>query len=112
MILFYESKRRGNGRGAVVAIARIVNSIILAKKQLETKTDKRLVVENVGKFSATEDVLLTTFDNLLTFPSIVSIKQLKKIGAVGGANLISAQSLPHDLVTKILTYAWPTNHVQ
>lgn len=106
-IVFYESKRKGSGRGAAVAIARIVNSVLVAKSQLKSKSDKRLVVDSVEVFSATDDVLLTTFDNLMTFPNPVGFDILKKLSAVGGANLVSAVSLSSEQITSILTCGWP-----
>lgn len=105
-ILFYESMRKGNGRGAVIAVARIVNSVLVAKSQLSPKTDKRLVIDSVEGFSVTDDVLLTTFDNLLAFPKPVRFAELKKLNAVGGANLVSAVSISNQQVTRILDQGW------
>lgn len=111
-IIFYESKRKGSGRGAAIAVARIVNSVLIAKSQLNSKSDKRLVVDSVEGFSATDDVLLTTFDNLITFPTPVSFDTLKKLDAVGGANLVTAVSLSSEQITSILTCGWPSGKVQ
>ncbi|MER8992250.1 GNAT family N-acetyltransferase [Mesorhizobium sp. M0678] len=111
-IVFYESKRKGNGRGAAVAVARIVNSILIAKSQLNSKSDKRLVIDSVESFSATDDVLLTTFDNLMAFPSPVGFETLKKLDAVGGANLVSAVSLSSEQITFILTCGWPGGKIK
>jgi ribosomal protein S18 acetylase RimI-like enzyme len=105
-IIFYESKRKGNGRGAAVAVARIVNSVLMAKSQLDAKSDRRLVVDCVDDFSATNDVLVTTFDNLMVFPTPVGFNTLKSLNAVGGANLVSAVSLSSEQITSILTNGW------
>lgn len=105
-IIFYESKRTGNGRGAAVAVARIVNSVVLPKSQLEARNDKRLVIDSAEKFSATDDVLLTTFDNLMAFPTPVVLDMLRKLNAVGGANLVSAVSLSSEQIDSILTCGW------
>jgi ribosomal protein S18 acetylase RimI-like enzyme len=111
-IIFYESKRSGNGRGAAVAVARIVSSVVVRKTELNASSDKRLVIEDAGQFSATDDVLLTTFDNLLPFPRLVPIRRLKQLGAVGGANLVSAQPIPNNQITMILTDAWAASNAQ
>jgi hypothetical protein len=47
---------------------------------------------------------------VLPFP--VSLKELKKIGAAGNANLISAVSLSSDQITQILTLGWPSKNAK
>jgi hypothetical protein len=105
-IIFYESKRTGNGRGAAIAVARIINSVVVSKSQLHAKSDPRLVVDSVEDFSTTDDVLVTTFDNLMAFPKPVDFSALKKLNAVGGINLVSAVPLTSDQVTSILNDGW------
>ncbi|MDX8502866.1 hypothetical protein RFM99_31360 [Mesorhizobium sp. VK4C] len=105
-IIFYESKGKGNGRGAAVAVARIVNSIVVSKSQLDPKSDRRLVIDKSDGFSATDDLLLTTFDNLMAFPSPVTFGTLKRFDAVGPANLISAVSLSSEQIDSILANGW------
>jgi hypothetical protein len=100
-IIFYESRGDGDGRGAAVAAARIVNSIVVAKSQLNQKSDA-LVVDDVEEFSATDDVLLTTFGSLMRFAYPVSLRKLKEFRSTGAANLISAVSLSSDQMTSIL----------
>lgn len=105
-IFFYESKRQGNGRGAVVAVARIVDSVVVRKNDVPKDGRRRLVVDNVDAFSASEDVLLTTFDNLFVLPNAVPFNALKKIDAIGRANLVTAVSLYSRQITKILSQGW------
>lgn len=104
-ILFYESSRTG-GRGAVVAVGRIVDRTLQPKTALSAESQRRLVVEDVDAFSATDDVLITSFDNLLMLPTPVPLSYLKSIGAAGKANLISAVSLSGEKITQILTQGW------
>lgn len=110
-IIFYESKRKG-GRGAAVAVARIINSIVVSKSQLDPKSDKRLVIDSVDNLSATDDVLLTTFDNLMAFPNPVTFNKLKKLDAVGRTNLVSAVSLSSEQIDSILTCGWSSGKIQ
>ncbi|MGB5950369.1 MAG: GNAT family N-acetyltransferase [Parvibaculum sp.] len=111
-IIFYESKGKGSGRGAAVAVARIVNSIVVPKSQLNPKSDKRLVIDTADGFSATDNVLLTTFDNLMVFPAPVAFDALKRFGAVGPTNLVSAVSLSSEKIDSILTCAWSNGKIQ
>ena len=105
-IVFYESKRTSGGRGAAVAVARIVNSVVVSKSHLNTKKDDRLVIDSPDEFSATEDVLLTTFDNLMIFPSPVSLGALRRLGVIDGANLVSAAPVSNVQLSEILSAGW------
>jgi GNAT superfamily N-acetyltransferase/predicted nucleic acid-binding protein len=105
-IIFYESKGKNNGRAAAVAVARIVNSIVVPKTQLKPKSDKRLVIDDADDFSSTDSVLLTTFDNLMVFPLPVSFDTLKRLDAVGPTNLVSAVPLSSEKIDSILVSGW------
>lgn len=111
-MIFYESKRSGNGRGAAVAVARILNSVVVKKSLLNPKTDRRLVVESVEDFSSSDDVLLTVFDSLMALPNPVSFDVLKSLDAVGGANLVSAASLTSNKIASILNLGWSFGKVR
>lgn len=105
-IIFYESKRDRQGIGAVIAVARIVDAVISKKRDLSLEDSRRLVVENVEDFSSSEDVLLTTFDNLMQLPKPVPVKRLRELEAVGRANLVSPVSLPSEKLAQILAEGW------
>lgn len=111
-IVFYESKRSQNGRGAAIAVGRIVNSVIVSKAQIATSSNNRIVIDDAAQFSATKDVLLTTFDNIMPFPQLVPLARLRELNAVGKANLISAQVLTCDQLTAVLTDAWAEPYVR
>ena len=89
-----------------MAVARIVDRVLISKSELPNDGQRRLVVDDVDAFSATDDVLFTTFDNVFPLPVPVPLSYLKSIGATGRANLISAVSLPGEKITKILTQGW------
>ena len=105
-ILFYESKNAGKGRGAIVAIARIVNSFVVEKSRVDEQMGKTLVVDDLDTVTTTDDVLLSTFDNLMPFPRPVSFKRLKSLDAVGKANFVSAQAISNDKLSKIVADGW------
>ena len=104
-ILFYESKRSG-GRGAVVAAARIVDATVMAKAVVPDDLLRRAVVEDLEPLSTSDEVLATSFDNLLRFPDPVSLDKLRQIGAVGSANLQTSSSLTAVALAAILDMGW------
>ena len=104
-ILFYESKKSG-GVGSIVAVARIVHVKIWNKEDVPYEDSKRLVVEDVTDFSSSNEVLVTSFENLFVLHDPVSLDWLKAVGAVNGANLITARQVPGTTVTKILDRGW------
>ena len=105
-ILFYESRRSG-GRGAVVAVARVVDSMIARKEGLPHELMARSVIDDVDPLSSTDEVLVTTFDNVLTCPVTVSIARLRALGAVGPQNLVTVTPISSDLLMDVLDGCWP-----
>lgn len=104
-ILFYESGKNG-GRSAVVAVGRIVDSVLVPKEATTREAARRVVVDDLSEFSTTDDVLMTTFDNLMVFPKLVRFATLKEFGAVGPSNLISATPLSSQNLVRIVEAAW------
>ena len=104
-ILFYESKRTG-GRGAIVAAARIADVMICAKDQVPEHLIRRAVIEDFETFSASSDLLATSFDHLLRFPSPVPLETLRMLGAEGSANLQTITILPSAQLSRILELGW------
>jgi hypothetical protein len=104
-ILFYESKRSG-GRGAIVASARIVDATVMIKQQVPEEVLRRAVVEDLDPLSASTEVLATTFDNLLRFPTPVTLDTLRGIGADGSSNLQTTTPLTATGLSEILERGW------
>jgi ribosomal protein S18 acetylase RimI-like enzyme/predicted nucleic acid-binding protein len=104
-ILFYESKRSG-GRGAVVAVTRIVDATVIPKQQVPDTLLRRAVVEDLDPLSATEDVLATSFDNLLRFPYSVSLEALRLLEATGTSNLQTTTPVTSERLSAILELGW------
>jgi len=103
-ILFYESSRSGNGRGAIIAIARVTKVGLIDAGQSTTSIEQRGVLDEyslqmlaVGKRST--EIL---FDNILVFKSPVSMQKLRNIGCVDGANFVSAKKVNHDHLLEIV----------
>ncbi len=92
LIFFYESKKAG-GQGAVIAVARIISASVENKKTIMKENTECLVVDDLDKFSTSEDVLLTKFDNLFKMRSNVSLDELRRMDAADGANLVTAKKI-------------------
>jgi len=104
-ILFYESKRSG-GRGAVVAAARIADATVVSKLYVPDDLLRRAVVEDLGPLSSTSDLLATTFDNLLRFPTPVSLETLRRLNVDVSGNLRTTTALPYAGLAAVLERGW------
>ncbi len=104
-IRFYESINSG-GRGCIVAVTRIANAEIRNRSDVPSDFLRRIVVESVAGFSSSNEVLITSFEELFVVPHFVPLDWLKAVGAVDNANLVTARRVPADIVTKILDKGW------
>jgi len=104
-ILFYESGKKG-GRSAIVAVGRIVDSVIVPKGASLRETARRVVVDDLSELSTTDDVLVTTFDNLMPLPTLIPFASLRAMGAEGSSNLMSATPLSSAKLAAIVQAAW------
>ncbi|PSO12440.1 hypothetical protein C7E20_08100 [Sphingobium sp. AEW4] len=89
-----------------MAVGRIVDSVLVPKEATTREAARRVVVDDLSEFSTTDDVLMTTFDNLMVFPKLVRFATLKEFGAVGPSNLISATPLSSQNLVRIVEAAW------
>lgn len=105
-ILFYESSRTG-GRGAVVAVARIVDSTVVRKDQVSGELRRRAVIDDLVPLSSSNDILATSFDNLLHFPRPVALERLRKLIASNNARFQSATAVTAACLSAILEHGWP-----
>ena len=100
-ILFYESSSSG-GVGGIVAVARIVYAQKWNKSDVPDELTRRLVVNKLDDLYAGNEVLLTSFENLFVLRKPVSFDLLNDIGAVDGANFVTAKQVSGRTVTMIL----------
>jgi predicted nucleic acid-binding protein/GNAT superfamily N-acetyltransferase len=100
-IAFYES-RKGGGRGAVVAVARIVDVTSIPIDSTPEALQRGAVVEDIGALTKSSRVLATTFDNLVALKNPVSFETLRQIGCVTGANFVSATPISAKHLTAIV----------
>jgi ribosomal protein S18 acetylase RimI-like enzyme len=104
-MLFYESTRTG-GRGAIVAVARIVDATVVPKTQVSDGLLRRAVVEDVGPLSSSADILATSFDNLLRLPMPVSREMMRQMGINVASNFQTTTALPYVQLGQILEKGW------
>jgi predicted nucleic acid-binding protein/GNAT superfamily N-acetyltransferase len=88
-IAFYESVKSG-GRGAVVAVGRIIDVTSIPTGNIPEILQRGAVVEDPSALTGSDRVLATTFDNLVPMRNPVTLKKLREIGCVTGANFVSA----------------------
>jgi hypothetical protein len=100
-IAFYES-RKGGGRGAIVAVARIVDVTSIPIDSTPEALQRGAVVEDVAVLTKSSRVLATTFDNLVALKKPVSLETLRQIGCVTGANFVSATPISAKHLTAIV----------
>jgi hypothetical protein len=105
-MLFYESKRSG-GRGAIVAAARIADAVIIKKDQVSGEDLRRAVVEDLDSLNGGSEVLVTSFDNILRFPSPVPLDALRQLDAQGRVNFQTATPIANGPLEAILELGWP-----
>ena len=106
-ILFYESMgKRKRGAGAVVAVGRIVDSVILDSRDVPPHAMRRIVVDDPTSVTSTKDVLYTTFDNLFSLPNPVKFSTLRQMAAVDQSNLVTARRVSDQIISRILDKGW------
>lgn len=102
-ILFYESAASG-GRARIIAGARIVRSEVMAKNEVLPRLYRQAVLsaEELSEISETNDVLASTFDNLIILPNPVSIERLRQINCSDPANFVTAWRITSEQFHRIL----------
>ncbi|MDP1867674.1 MAG: GNAT family N-acetyltransferase [Bradyrhizobium sp.] len=100
-ILFYESSR-GGGRGAVVAVGRIIDVTSILVSSAPESLRRGAVVDDLGTLTKSDRILATTFDNLVAFSRPVALTKLRQIGCVPKANFVSATPISAKHLTAIV----------
>ena len=102
-VLFYESGRKG-GSASVTAAARIVRSEIVSKDGANQELLRRGVLDKkvLNKICLSKTFVATTIDNIMLFRNPVRLERLRTIGAIDGANLITARPLSAEQMIQIV----------
>jgi hypothetical protein len=106
VIAFYESVRSG-GRGAIVALARIVDVTTMPIEGVPEFVQRGAVVEDVREITKGDRILVTTFDNLIPFPRPVTLSTLRRIECVSPSNFVTASRMSAQQLEKIVLAGFP-----
>jgi hypothetical protein len=101
--VFYESGHN-NGRSAAVAVARVRETAKVSKREIASVLLRHGVleadeIERLGKSSL---VASTVFDSLIRFQRSVTLRSLREVGAIDGANLVTARRLTSTQINSIV----------
>ena len=105
IVVFYISSKRQEA----VATARITFSSRLTKTQALLNLGRQgvLTEQDIDKRANSKgEITAVTFDNVIVFQNYISYHDLKRIGCVGGANLVTAQELSHESLCRIVAQAF------
>lgn len=102
-VLFYESARKG-GSASVIAAARVVRTEVASKDGANQELLRRGVLDRkiLKKICLSETVVATTIDNIMLFRNPVRLERLRIIGAIDGANLVTARPLRAEQMIQIV----------
>ena len=103
IIAFYESKKDG-GQGAVVALARMLYSNIIVKREADYDILRLGVItkDSLDSISVGESILMTTFDNLIPLESPISLQRLRKLGCDDGTSFVCSKAIMPDQMIAII----------
>lgn len=105
LVVFYASRERREA----VAIARVTFSGTLTKIQavLNLRRQGVLTEEEIDqKSNERDEIAAFTFDNLIIFRNAIPYRELKQLGCIEGANLVTAQKLPYDKLCRLAERAF------
>lgn len=103
--VFYVSRKRKEA----VAAARITFSGSLTKTQAVLNLGRQGVLteqEIRQRANSRGEITAFTFDNGIIFPQCIAYRELKEMGCIGGANLVTAQELSHESLCRIVERAF------
>ena len=106
--VFYISRERQEA----VAAVRITFSGYLTKTQAVLNLGRQGVLteeEIHQKANSKGEITAFTFDNVVTFPHSIAYRDLKEMGCVGPANLVTAEHLSHDSLCRIVERSFEGN---
>lgn len=103
ILVFYESSP-GHGRKAAIAIARVRDSAKVSKSEIASVLLRHGVLEldEIKRIGKNDLIASTVFDSLIRLRRPVPLSVLRKIGAVDGAQLVTARHLNLNQINAIV----------
>jgi len=102
-LIFYESARKG-GRASAIAAARVVRAELMSKDRANHELLRRGVLDRkvLKGICLANSVIATTIDNIMLFENPIGLERLRFIGAIDGANLVTARALKPEQMIQII----------
>jgi GNAT superfamily N-acetyltransferase/predicted nucleic acid-binding protein len=103
ILIFYESGRH-NGRSAAIAVARVRETATVSKQEVASALLRHgvLSIEEIETLSNKTCIAATVFDNLICLQDPVSLRVLRTLGCIDGANLVGARRVTSNQLSEIL----------
>ena len=105
LVVFYASRERQEA----VAMARVTFSDTMTKREAVLNLGRQGVLteeELEQRSNQRDEVGAFAFDNLVLFPKGISYEDLKRLGCIGGANLVTVQKLSCDKLHLVVERAF------
>lgn len=104
LILFYESGK-GNGRQAIIAIARVAEAYLMGcnKLTISQLTRSVLTPRSLNEIGKAQSKAVTVIDNIFLFPNPVPLSTLKQLGCGRNNQLITTRPINNEQLNTILT---------
>ena len=105
LVVFYASR----GRCEAVAMARVTFAGTMTKKEALLNLSRQgvLTEDEIQQTSNQRDeVAAFTFDNLIVFRKGITYRELRRLGCIGRANLVTIQKLPYDKLLLVMERAF------
>jgi len=109
VVLFYESHQQCKGRGAIVAVAKVVRTALRKNVVLDPAMIRRgvLSAEDIGALGTAKDKALIFFSQLMPLRHPVDKNDLRAMGCMDGANYVTARLIREDAACAIMEAGQP-----
>lgn len=106
LMFFYESTRQ-NGRGELVALARVNQAYVKPVESLGSDLVQSVLTEsNLSEIGSSEEKTVVAFDNIFHLPNEVSLSLLQRIGCGRPNDLITTHPINDTQLKEILREAF------
>lgn len=109
LIFFYESQDSGRGRGAAIAVARVLRRYLAPQETVDALSQERGVLgkSELAMITKHKQACVTEFDQLFLFERPIPLAQLKEIGCADNSNLVTARSIATEAGLRLIELGQP-----